>query len=168
MDTLEEHLPPDGADHALHGSSSGICWHFRGRGSCRAYSEFGICNKPSLFVNRWVLVLRKANVKEKVEYFCGCGRHFIVPGKKEGKTRKCPHCGRLMEPFDEKKQNFEQALKSPKKKNPLDNLEETIEYEYKFDESGRRVTKEKKNIAFFRFLKKIFTLFTYRPSSYRE
>ncbi|NUM34438.1 MAG: hypothetical protein HUU50_07830 [Candidatus Brocadiae bacterium] len=107
-------------------------------------------------------------MKDKVEYFCECGRHFIILGKKEGKPKKCPHCARIMEPFDENKQDFLESLKNPKKKNPLDNLEETIEYEYKFDESGKRVTKGKKSIAFFRFLKKIFTLFSYRPSSHRD
>lgn len=105
----------------------------------------------------------------KIEYFCECGRHFIILDAGVGKMRKCPRCGRMMAPFSEQdKIAAIQEEKNKKKKSSLDNLEDTIEYEYKFDGSGKRVKQESKKSTLGRLLKKIFTLFSVRPYSYKD
>jgi hypothetical protein len=113
--------------------------------------------------------LREKKVDQQVEYSCECGRHFIIVSSSGKQPKKCPKCARMMYPKEEEQDFMKPLQEKPKKgKNPLDNLEDTVEYEYTFDEKGRRVRKGSEPFTWKKFLKKIWTLFSFRQSSYRD
>ena len=93
-------------------------------------------------------------VNEKAEYHCQCGRHFIIPNSKSKEPRKCPRCARTMYPQTKEPQKIETKVK----KVFPSSLEETMEYEYNFDDMGQ--IKGKSKLSNFKtFLKKVLSLF---------
>jgi hypothetical protein len=72
-------------------------------------------------------------VAEKLEFVCDCGRRYIIIAAPSAKPRKCPKCGRVMRSVAEKAVEPEQTAHN-KPQNPFDGMEETWEYEYKFDQ----------------------------------
>lgn len=56
-----------------------------------------------------------------------------------------------------------------KTNNPFGGLDETVEYEYKFDQHGQRLIKGNDPFTVKKFVKKIFSLFSFRGGrSYRN
>lgn len=118
------------------------------------------------------ILIGREVVKQKVEYVCECGRSYIFFG--ENKLRKCQRCGRLMHIVDPSAKNSgapraaaKQVISVDHKAVPrnMSNLDETWEYEYKFDPRGRGYKEEPFTIG--KLLKKIWTLFSFGKTSRR-
>lgn len=90
------------------------------------------------------------------EYRCECGRRFIIPNTKPEESRKCPKCGRLMYPYEEPNEMFE---KKSNKKTSLTGVDDTLEYEYKFNQHGQRIAVESEPFSIFSAIRKFFALF---------
>lgn len=101
------------------------------------------------------------HVKEQVEYYCECGRRFIIPNCIERTPRKCPRCARMMFP-ELPEDSVKVIIQPPKKKNLLDNLEETLEYDYKFDGQGQRLTRSSEPFSLLSIFRKLFSLLSFR------
>ncbi len=95
----------------------------------------------------------------KTEYHCDCGRKYIVPQDTQGATRKCPRCGRMMQPV----QKLEELLsKNERKKNPFKKLDDTLEYEYRFNPQGERLVIRSEPFSLKGLFRKIISLFSFR------
>ncbi len=105
---------------------------------------------------------------QKMEFACECGRTYIIIGDPD-LVRKCPRCGRLMRSLDATQKppsnppvgtepSFEAPAPKPKtpKVSPSQ-LDETWEYEYKFDQAGKLLKNEPFTIR--NWLRKVLTLF---------
>ncbi len=104
----------------------------------------------------------------KTEYHCECGRKYIIPGYNQGEPKKCPHCGRLIYPLENKEELEELFAKKQRPKNPITGLEDTLEYEYRFNEQGQRQIIETEPFSFKQVLRKFFALFLWGRSSRRS
>lgn len=96
-----------------------------------------------------------ADSSNSLEYRCECGRRFLIPNAKPEEPRKCQRCGRMMYPYEEPNELFEPTARKKKKA-----IDDTLEYEYKFNENGQRIIVRPEPFSLLTIFRKIFAFFS--------